>query len=133
MTKEDKPCNDFFARTTDSRDPVNDCVHCGWLYLEHFKKQVNQKCKKWTIGNFLISICELKSAKTELKHYLIHFTIALVFGWKASVGVALGLEVRDGELNKIEGFNIFPDLFFRILGATIGYVVRCLIIEEYNL
>lgn len=86
-----------------------------------------RKCRRWELkapwtadGIFLVSICNIVSWKDSLLHFGIHLAVGTVFGFGGSLGLALGLEIRDGELNRIEGFSIFPDLVVRTAGAVVG-------------
>ena len=86
---------------------------------------------------FTISVSKLhswKAWKEQISHVIIHFVLALItFSPKVSFGIALGIEIRDGEHGHEEewkeGFNIFPDLVFRALGALI-YVGAVILLEK---
>ncbi len=82
-----------------------------------------KKTFKWFGKEFTISITKITSWKEQIAHFLIHAILSGLLAPYFSIGVAIGLEVRDGEHGG-EGFNIFPDLFFRLLGVFIGYLAR---------
>ena len=77
--------------------------------------------------NFTVSVAEIKSVWSQVAHFGIHFLISL---WNPaySAVIALSFEFRDGEQGHLEpwkeGFNAFPDLFFRSLGVLGGYYIR---------
>ncbi len=83
---------------------------------------------------FTFSISKIKSWGSQLLHFGIHFGLALLSPM-LSLGVAIGIEVRDGEQGHLEdwkeGFNIFPDFVFRIAGVVAGQVLRNFIIGVY--
>ena len=91
----------------------------------------HRRCRFWELesnwtfdGLFLVTICNVMNWKDQFRHVLIHFVFGLIFGGSASFFLGLGIEFRDGENNRIEGFSVFPDFFFRILGAVSGGVFR---------
>ena len=80
---------------------------------------------------YTVSISGVKSWSEQIAHFVIHFLVgsaSLMF----SLGGALFIEARDGEQGHLEewkeGFNIFPDFFFRILGAVAGHYAIQLVI-----
>jgi len=90
-----------------------------------------RRCKVWEFkvawtfdGLFMVSICNLVRVKDQILHFLIHFIVGLAFGSVASIFFALGFEIRDGELNRIKGFSIFPDLLIRTSGAVAGGILK---------
>ncbi len=86
-----------------------------------------RNCKKWETkvpytsdGLFLVSVCNIVSIKVELIHFVVHLAVGTIFGFAGSLGLAFGIEIRDGEVNRIEGFNVSPDFVFRAAGAIVG-------------
>lgn len=89
-----------------------------------------KKCVKIKIGKFTMSVCKFDGIKLQGLHFALHLGIAIVgqflfgYGVLASIFVALGIEIWDGlkQTNKEgrppEGFNFFPDLAFRVSGAS---------------
>ena len=75
-------------------------------------------------SKFTISLSTIKSWKSQLAHFLIHFLLS-IFSPMFSLGAAIAIEIRDGEQGHLEswkeGFNIFPDFIFRLVGICIGY------------
>ena len=97
-----------------------------------------------TICGFTISITKFDSWKKQLIHVAIHAGVALAVsffyplaGLVSALGLAFVIEIWDGfkkvnrEGRQAEGFNIFPDLLFRAIGAALGFLLQrviCLII-----
>ena len=87
------------------------------------------KCWKKKLFNerFTVSACKFDGVKKQGIHVLIHLGLELVF--LGFVG-AFGFEIWDGfkkvnrEGRPAEGFNFFPDLTFRLLGAAAGWFLR---------
>ncbi len=88
-------------------------------------------CKKWYFfdGLFIVSICRFDSWVNQLVHLFIHLGIALLVdfiagggGMIASLIVAVLTETWDG-FTSDEGFNIYPDLVFRFVGAFVGGMI----------
>ncbi len=86
------------------------------------------------------SITKFDSWGKQSIHLVIHagVTVAVSFinpmaGLIAGLGLALLIEIWDGtkKVNKegrpSEGFNIFPDFFFRVLGAVLGFLAAELV------
>ncbi len=82
---------------------------------------------KATIKGFTISATKFDGIGKQGLHVLIHLGLELIF-----VGFILAfvIEIFDGfkkvnrEGRPAEGFNFFPDLTFRLLGAAAGWVLR---------
>jgi len=79
------------------------------------------------------SITKFDSLEKQSVHMVIHAGIAVagsflspIIGLVAGIVAALAIEIWDGtkKVNKegrpSHGFNIFPDLLFRVLGAFLG-------------
>ena len=87
---------------------------------------MKKKTFKFLGLRYTFSVSRIKSWKSQIAHFLTHFLIAL---WDPmfSLGGALFIEARDGEQGHLdptkEGFNIFPDFFFRVAGVACGYLV----------
>ena len=86
-------------------------------YFKSFKHTFNLFGYKMTFSKTAFFFGE------AFNHFVIHFLIGLI-SFEASFFIGLGIEIRDGEqghqaLYK-EGFNLFPDFFFRMIGAYAG-------------
>ena len=81
----------------------------------------------WEQKDFCISIRTIKKIATQLTHLLIHFLIA-IYRWDVSLAIAFTIEYKDG-LVVGEGFNIFPDFVFRLLGIALAILVRFLLFD----
>ncbi len=81
----------------------------------------------WEQKNFCISIRTIRKLTKQLTHVLTHFLIAL-YRWDVSLAIAFTIEYKDG-LVVGEGFNIFPDFVFRLLGIALAILVRFLLFD----
>ena len=87
---------------------------------------------KHTIKGFTFSATKFDGVKKQGKHVLPHLGLEMVFPFLGFL-TAVGVEIWDGtkktnrEGRPAEGFNFFPDLAFRFLGATAGWLLRGLV------
>jgi len=88
---------------------------------------------KKTIKGFTISATKFDGIKKQGLHVLIHLAFELVFlGFVSAVGIEIwdGTKKVNREGRPAEGFNFFPDLTFRLLGAAAGWFLRGLLWES---
>ncbi len=87
---------------------------------------------KKTIKGFTVGATKFDGTKKQGIHVLIHLGLETVFPFLGFV-TAVGIEIWDGtkktnaQGRPPEGFNFFPDLTFRFLGAGAGWFLRSLI------
>lgn len=84
-----------------------------------------------TIKGFTFSATKFDGIRKQGIHVLIHLGFELIF---VGFVLAFGIEIWDGfkkvnrEGRPAEGFNFFPDLTFRLLGAAAGWYLRGLLL-----